>query len=314
MKILNLAHQDALFKDRSLDTAKRHLETVRDKGHQVRVCLLGDSMLERFSTTGQWESLEQFPSAAMLPQSDMDDINRRADANAAPCGRMRGVANFGCGGDKIENVLFRLIGDESRGLAGLAETLYPDGPEGPRGGPKLWVIHAGTNNLKPKKGLLGGSLRAMRLLLEILYRLASPGTRFLLTGLFYREDIPDDKVDEANKQLKDLVIELQNEFAQERPLSPEQHSDSDNVFEFLAPELDRETTVSLRDDHVHLNLGGYRTWMKKLHPKVEQMLSHPKSRSESPKDQKSKTSVHGIVEGRSFSKSDPPNEVPRSPQ
>lgn len=265
-QILTVAQKHSLFKKRSLDTAQRHLETVKDRGGEMRVCLLGDSMFERMLTTGQWDNLQPFPSEAMLPQTDIDDLNCRAAPNAAPCARMWGVANFGCGGDKIENIIFRVIGDEGLSLAGLADKLYPSVAEANELPPKLWVIHAGTNNLKPKKGLDIKGLHAMEALLDTLYHMASPGTRFLLTGLFYRKDIPNGLVDEANKQLKDLVIRLQNESTVDI-VAVQAHT-----FEFLAPELDWDTTTSLLDDHVHLNLEGYRIWMKTLRPKVEQMM------------------------------------------
>ncbi|KAG8169576.1 hypothetical protein KVR01_000321 [Diaporthe batatas] len=254
--ILTVAHQHSLFKQRSLDTAQRHLETVKERGGEMRVCLLGDSMFERMSTTGQWETLEPFPSEPMLPQLDIDDPVSRA--------RSRGVANFGCGGDKIENILFRVVGNKELALEGLTEKLHPSGDT--QRPPRLWVIHAGTNNLKPKKGLDSKSLCAMETLLCTLHHLTSPGTRFLLTGLFYRKDIRNELVDEANKQLRELVIKLQDRSTVDLfEVQP-------RTFEFLAPELDWDTTTSLLDDHVHLNLEGYRIWMKKLQPKIEQMM------------------------------------------
>ncbi|POS71557.1 hypothetical protein DHEL01_v210049 [Diaporthe helianthi] len=271
-------------------------------------------MFERMSTTGEWQSLQPFPSRGMLPDSDLADMNRRAGHNAAPYARMRGVANFGCVDDRIEHVLFRVIGDKHIALAGLVNQLYPSGPDGSatrQPGPKLWVIHAGTKNLHPTEGLGSEALLAMEILLQTLFSLTSPGTRFLLSGLFYRKDIPSELVDLANKQFQELVVKLQNGSPEPSPSPDEQqsyrgkgkgpaHQKSDSgvsglapsavppprTFEFLAPELDSHATcVSLLDGHVHLNREGYRMWMRKLLPKMEQMLSFSPLQPQSPQEE-----------------------------
>jgi hypothetical protein len=279
---LEVAQKSSRFKDRSLDTAKRHLQTMSIRGDkEVQVGLLGGSNIERMSTTGQWETLRPWPSKSMFPDSNIDALNAGPGDKAARVCRKSGVANFGCGGDKIENVLYRVIGDQSHDLKGLANKLYPAGNSSarqPASGPKLWVIHAGTNNLHPKKGLNSKSLEAMEVLLRTLYHLTYPGPRFLLTGLFYRTDIPDDLVYKANVALEAIVVKIQQEFPGV-PQSPEQiHGGQGNdltpqpqLFEFLeAPEMN--PAGGWLDDHVHLNQEGYRIWMEKLVPKVNQLL------------------------------------------
>lgn len=74
---------------------------------KIDVVLLGDSMLERFQTTGKYTQIGglQYPR----------------------------VFNAGVGGDKIENVLYRI-------RLGLLSILKAKNP-------KLVVIHIGTNNL-----------------------------------------------------------------------------------------------------------------------------------------------------------------------
>ncbi|KAH8776552.1 SGNH hydrolase-type esterase domain-containing protein [Diaporthe sp. PMI_573] len=243
--ILAAAQRTSKFKDRSLDTARRHLESVKHRGHEVEICLLGDSMIERMSTTGQWETLQPWPSTIMLPDSNIQALKE-------------GVANFGCGGDKIEHVLFRVIGDQGNDLRGLANELHPAEDHSTQQRPKLWVIQAGTNNLTPKKGLNDNSLDSMEVLLRTLHGLTCPGSRFLLTGLFYRTDVSNELVDKANAALQALVAKLQQEF-------PGPHT-----FEFLpAPQM--YVDGGLLEDHVHLNREGYRQWMQTLVRKVEQM-------------------------------------------
>ena len=60
----------------------------------------------------------------------MSALNTRSDA-----------INLGVGGDKIQNVLYRM----SLGLLDMLQPLPI----------KLWVIHVGSNNLSPQKGPLG---------------------------------------------------------------------------------------------------------------------------------------------------------------
>jgi platelet-activating factor acetylhydrolase IB subunit beta/gamma len=250
-------------------------------------------MIERMSTTGQWETLQPWPSTIMLPDSNIQALKVLADHNEAPIARKEGVANFGCGGDKIEHVLFRVIGDQGNDLRGLANELHPAEDHSTQQRPKLWVIQAGTNNLTPKKGLNDKSLDSMEVLLRTLHGLTCPGSRFLLTGLFYRTDVSNELVDKANAALQALVAKLQQEFpgvpqsseqshgGKEKDPAHHKRSQSDvsgvenltaqpHTFEFLpAPQM--YVDGGLLEDHVHLNREGYRQWMQTLVRKVEQM-------------------------------------------
>lgn len=103
--ILSVAYALSQHKARSLDTARRHLQLVEERGDEVIVGLLGDSLIERMTTTGQSESLQSWPSETMLLDSTLTAMNDAIlDKDDAPIARIQGVANFGCGGDKIENM------------------------------------------------------------------------------------------------------------------------------------------------------------------------------------------------------------------
>lgn len=295
--ILSTAHQLKRYKKRAHDTAKVHLKTVEDKGHEVVVGLLGDSMIERMDFTGEWDTLKPWPSETMASDSDIQAMNdARDDADAAPIARLQGVANFGCGGDKIENVLYRVIGDASMNLRGLAQELYPltGGGLTKRRNQKLWVIHAGTNNLHKKHGLRDADLHSMDILLRTLHHLSRPGTKFLVTGLFYRLHVSNGLVDQANDALQSLVARLDLEFSGAPNPADRSHGgkgsggtshnrddsgisggpwDRDNgIFSFLpAPQIGNK----LLDDHVHLLKEGYQKWMQTLLPKVHGMLRTP---------------------------------------
>lgn len=103
--ILSVAYELSQYKARSLDTARQHLQLVEERGHEVIVGLLGDSLIERMTTTGECESLQSWPSETMLLDSTLTSMNdSRLEKDVAPIARIQGVANFGCGGDKIENM------------------------------------------------------------------------------------------------------------------------------------------------------------------------------------------------------------------
>lgn len=294
-----LARADELkrHKARSLDTAREHLKTVENRGHEVVVGLLGASMIERMKTTGQCDTLQSWPSETMASDSDIQAMNdARDDTDAAPIARIQGVANFGCGGDKIQNVLYRVMGDADMDLKGLAQELHPStgGCLTQRRKQRLWVIDAGTNNLHKNHGLRGTDLHAMEILLKTLHHFSRLGTKFLVTGVFYRTDIPNELVDQANDALKGLVARLDREFPDAPKPTEQSHGgegksatsqnrddsgisgcpcDRDNgTFRFLpAPQIDK----NMLEDHVHLNEEGYQKWIKTLLPKVHQMLQTP---------------------------------------
>lgn len=284
--ILGTANELKKGKARSLATAREHLKTVEDHGREVVVGLLGDSMIERMKTTGQCESLQSWPSETMASDSDIQAMNDAGDdTDAAPLARIQGVANFGCGGDKINNVLYRVMGDTQveSGLKGLAQELNPS-TGGSLSTPrklKLWVIHAGTNNLSAKHGLRKDDLELMRILLKTLHHLSRPGTKFLVTGLFYRKNIDNRLVDEANEALQSLVASLDQELSnaphmqQSTTANQSQSSPAsghgNGTFEFLpAPQIDDFS--QWLEDNVHLHPRGYQKWMQTLLPKVHEIL------------------------------------------
>lgn len=128
-------------------------------------------------------------------------------------GRIGGVLNAGCGGDHIENMLLRLVGNEQTNLTGLIDALSIVHALSCRSKrTRLWVVHAGTNNLHRTWGMPQRSIEAMRVLLTAILQASAPRAHILLTGLFYRTDVPDPLVDQANIRLRRLVDELAQAF------------------------------------------------------------------------------------------------------
>lgn len=97
-----------------------------DEPATIDTVFIGDSMLERLKTTGAHTQITHLPSSF----------------------------NAGVGGDKIENVLYRLD-------LGMMDLL------GERN-VKVWVVMVGTNNLKKSHHLLPVEVRNYRLLVEAL--------------------------------------------------------------------------------------------------------------------------------------------------
>ncbi|KUI53056.1 hypothetical protein VP1G_00459 [Cytospora mali] len=218
------------YKLRSLTISREeHLPMVEGASQAISAILLGDSMIERMTTTGKTNSLQLWPSETMFPQMDLEDTNlRRQPLRLPQIVRISGMLNAGCGGDKIENILYRFIGDPEQDLMGLAEALSTPKRKHKV---KLWVVQAGTNNLHPKKGLTDQSVQAFGVLLESILNISDVSTHILVTGLFYRKDIKKELVDQANTKLKNLVDEIAREIAPEDTES-EQHPAEKSVSRF----------------------------------------------------------------------------------
>jgi lysophospholipase L1-like esterase len=154
--------------------------------------------------------------------------------------------NAGCGGDKIENVLYRIS-------EGLLEVMKEK-----KVLPKLWVVSVGTNNLRPKgrSGLRDGEVEAFLVLLSALLR-AAPGSKVLMTELSYRTDIGDEIVDVVNEQMKGAVGDINAALERER------------VVWHSLPEIRKQEHLL---DHVHFNEEGYMAWDEKLAGDVEVLV------------------------------------------
>lgn len=236
--ILHTARQLSRYKERSRQTLRDvHLPLINSVSRTPRIMLLGDSMLERLTTTGQSPSLQPWPSEHLLSRLELSRTNSNRGLEARKIlHRLSAVFNAGCGGDKIENILYRLVGDEQASSdkapmedrqeqlsCGLVDALSKRQTQ-----VKLWVIQVGTNNLHKVKGLSEASLLAMRVLLTTLLHISAPETHILVTALFYREDIRNDLVDQANARIKELVegLAIQTAPSPTSPLDQEKRRDS----------------------------------------------------------------------------------------
>ncbi|CAF2422622.1 unnamed protein product [Rotaria sp. Silwood2] len=234
-----LINERARFKQRSHDTHTQthqpQLEssslinsslttTACEFPQQIDVVLLGDSMLERFKTTGKNTQIGQL----QYPR----------------------VFNGGVGGDKIENVLYRI-------RLGLLRMLKAKNP-------KLVVIQIGTNNLQPKRSLHGLHLDNYRLLLQAILRLLSAQTQILVTGLFKRRDVDEQCVLQSNVDIKQIVYTINTQETNGQ-------AEANHRVHWMEPpeEIQKDHLA----DNVHLNLYGYQIWDDKLYSKIQQLLN-----------------------------------------
>lgn len=237
-QLCRLINERARFKQRSQDTHTRthrpqleSLPTSNSSAIQpsplspsIEIVLLGDSMFERFKTTGKYTQLGQL----RYPQ----------------------VFNAGVGGDKIENVLYRID-------LGLLRLLKPRNPQ-------LVVLQLGTNNLKPKQALQSCHLDNYDLLLQALLIILPAQTQILVTGLFRRSDVDEQCIVESNMALKALVTKINRE-------TTESQVQQNNRLLWLEPP--KEIESEHLDDNVHLNVNGYQLWDATLYPYIQKLLS-----------------------------------------
>ena len=120
-----LLQANAKFKSRSHETYNEtHFpELTAEPKSPITTVLIGDFILERLKTSGVSTETANLPSSF----------------------------NAGVGGDKIENVLYRLHLGMGKLLRGR--------------GVRLWVVMVGTNNLTPERGLQLQDVLRFRLLL-----------------------------------------------------------------------------------------------------------------------------------------------------
>lgn len=154
-----------------------------------------------------------------------------------------GALDLGFGGDRTENVLWRLLHGELDGLD-----------------PKVAVLMFGTNNTghrqeDPQTTALG----IKRNIDELQNRL--PNTRILLLAIFPRGATPDDKLRQINEKVNAIIAGF---------------ADNQNIFflninqAFLQP--DGTLSRDIMPDLLHPNQQGYEIWARAMVPTLKQLL------------------------------------------
>ncbi len=220
--------QNAKFKIRSQTTTNNtHFIELRGSRNAIDenetslppldTVLLGDSMMERFKTTGRQF---KFPGE---------------------------VFNGGVGGDKIQNLIYRL---HTLDLFTVLSQRTIDG---------IIFINIGTNNLKPNNKLPESDIKAYAVLLVALCREFQTAT-IIVSGILPRtgpeldvkNGIPKEYVDDANARFAAVVREIGQV--------------KKNCVWMPPPNIDLNQHLA---DHVHLNKQGYTIWFKQIQKLME---------------------------------------------
>jgi lysophospholipase L1-like esterase len=158
----------------------------------------------------------------------------------------RRAANFGIGGDRTQNVLWRIQNGELEGIE-----------------PKVTVLMIGTNNLHsdtPDEIAQGvGAIVA-----ELRRRL--PKTKILLLGIFPRSRKPNairERLMSVNEKIAKLADGSNVRFLD---ISKAFLNDDGSISADVMPDLDA----------LHLSLKGYRIWAEAMEPTLWSMLDEPK--------------------------------------
>jgi len=164
------------------------------------------------------------------------------------------AANFAWGGDRTQNILWRLENGELEGVE-----------------PRVFVIQAGTNNLpdfEDPNRAINEVTDGIAAIVEAC-RLHAANAEIVLTGLFPRNDLP------GAIPLVRAINERLREIAQHENLS------YIDIGERLADRTGR-LNASVTTDGLHLSLDGYRVWADSLSTTLAAILGPRSDRDEAP--------------------------------
>lgn len=199
---------------------EKKLEEARALGKNSRIVFIGDSITEGWEKSGApvWERYYK------------------------PLG---GLA-LGFGGDRTENVLWRLLHGEVDAIA-----------------PRVAVLMFGTNNTGHRQEDPRTTAAGIKRNIEELRR-RLPDTKILLLAIFPRGATPDDALRRLNEQVNAIIAG---------------YADNEHVFfadlnrHFLTP--DGALSKDIMPDLLHPNEQGYRIWAEALAPELDKLGVKP---------------------------------------
>lgn len=198
----------------------RHRQKVADvKGRTVDLLFVGDSLTHNFEEpvgAGVWNEYYE----------------------------PRNAFNIGFGGDRTEQVLWRIQNGEIDGI-----------------NPRLTLLLIGTNNTGHRDGPADITAQGIRRILdELLVRL--PSTRILLLAIFPCGELPRDPRRRRNHEINAII---QNFADHERIYFRD-------IGSFLLDECDR-VRADLAPDFLHPKEEGYRLWADAIEPDIRQLMT-----------------------------------------
>ena len=151
------------------------------------------------------------------------------------------ILNIGYGGDRTENVIWRLENGELEGYTA-----------------KMFTVMIGTNNGgRDEKGIVQGILKIVDLIHE-----KHPESKIVLMPIFPRGEKPDDSKRVANNRINAMLKEF--------PFAGKDVVWLDFNDKFLEP--DGTLTKKVMNDLLHPNENGYRIWWENLGPVVKEIV------------------------------------------
>ena len=175
------------------------------------------------------------------------------------------AANFGWGGDTVQNVLWRLTEGELDGVH-----------------PKVIVIMAGTNNVgaMPRDDIdttvVESVSNGMRAILDVTQKRA-PGATVILMGITPRTD----SLDGASVMPTIDAINAQYERVADNAAGPRRQVRYLNINRELA-KADGAPREGVTVDGLHLSLAGYQVWADALKPVLTEILGPPAASDHAP--------------------------------
>lgn len=210
------------------------------------------SMLNEFWARDWWEARHQEKlqrvkegnvDLLMIGDSITQDWEAEGKAVWEEYYAPRNAVNLGFSGDRTENVLWRLAHGEVDNIT-----------------PKLAVLMIGTNNTGHRLENPEYTANGIKTIVQEL-RTRLPETKILLLGIFPREENPDGKMRQINREINNIIAT---------------YADDEAIFFLdIGDQFLDDNGVLARDvmpDLLHLNAASYATWAAAMEPKIKELL------------------------------------------
>ena len=156
---------------------------------------------------------------------------------------LRHALNFGLGGDKTQNVLWRLNNMQIQGLK-----------------PKVAVILIGTNNVENSPHEIADGIKAVVANTQATF----PGVKIILVSILPNERARD-KMMQVNSLIKGYADDATVYYLNLVPLMP--------PITTTAPDGEMDTNwKGLSKDHLHPDASGYQIWANAMEPLLKKLL------------------------------------------
>ncbi len=156
------------------------------------------------------------------------------------------AANFGIGGDRTENIIWRLKNGELNGIS-----------------PKVVVLLIGTNNTS-KGDTPKDIAKGIRAILDMI-RKQSPKTRVLLLGVYPRGEKPGEERTDRFRANITAVNQILSRYDGKKGVRYLYFGDRYLAAGGVIPK-------TLMPDFLHLSTEGYQIWADSIHPVVKEMM------------------------------------------